>query len=511
MSIHTNAIVIGSLLASPIAGFLQCDSVEPEDEPELIADTGVSAEFAADDAPEEEVPLESLFDGEAPTARSFNLRELSLKQLGKFVFFDKISVPAKKQGCISCHDPATGWTFPNDKINKGQVAAPGAVLGAVGTIRPPSNAYARNIPLQTGCGPLGLPCGGVFWDGRAEGNVGPVFAGATTHIDDEVFKGKSLLEDLFAEFLGPVADQALQPFPNPFEQNISAKAVCTHVSRAPYALLYRLAWGEKIDCTNAGFMLSFKRIAVALAAWQASDEVNQFSSKRDKALAAEVKLEGANVAFPLKGLTAQENLGHELFYGRANCALCHSNEPVLAVADPNKAGLDPDELYTDATFHNIGVPRNAKIPGPEGSAGLGARPLVIPDPDDDPTRRLGQHKTPTLRNVDKRPYKGFVKAYTHNGWFKSLESLVHFYNTADVDGATAAAFGVTRCDTTKTDWTEAEALAANCWPEPEEQGTLAIGFVMGDLGLTLAEEAAIVAYLKTLTDTKTVKPPPLLE
>ncbi|MFY0540535.1 cytochrome-c peroxidase [Nannocystis pusilla] len=308
-----------------------------------------------------------------------------------------------------------------------------------------------------------------------------------------------------------MADQALQPFPNPVEQNISEKAVCTHVSKSVYAVLYQLAWGEKIDCTNAGFTLSFKRIAVAIAAWQASDEVNQFSSKRDKALAAEVKLEGPNVAFPLKGLTAQENLGHELFYGRAGCAVCHSNDPVIAVDDPNKAGLDPDELYTDAVFHNIGVPRNAKIPGPEGSAGLGARPLVILDPDDDPTRRLGQHKTPTLRNVDKRPSTSFVKAYTHNGWFKSLESLVHFYNTADVGGATAAAFGITRCDTTKTDWTEAEALAAKCWPEPEEQGTLAIGFVMGDLGLTLAEEAAVVAYLKTLTDTKTVKPPLLLQ
>lgn len=30
------------------------------------------------------------------------------------------------------------------------------------------------------------------------------------------------------------------------------------------------------------------------------------------------------------------------------------------------------------------------------------------------------------------------------------------------------------------------------------------------MGLTAAEEAALVAYLKTLSDTKTVKPPSLL-
>src|SRR6478609_5490176 len=73
------------------------------------------------------------------------------------------------------------------------------------------------------------------------------------------------------------------------EPEVSEKQGCNHVAKAPYSLLYKLAWGEKIDCSNAGFMLSFKRIAVALAAWQSSSEVNSFSSKRDIALAAEIK------------------------------------------------------------------------------------------------------------------------------------------------------------------------------------------------------------------------------
>ena len=41
-------------------------------------------------------------------------------------------------------------------------------------------------------------------------------------------------------------------------------------------------------------------------------------------------------------------------------------------------------------------------------------------------------QVPTLHNVDKRPYPTFVKAYGHNGYFKSLKSIVHFYNTRDV-------------------------------------------------------------------------------
>ena len=45
---------------------------------------------------------------------------------------------------------------------------------------------------------------------------------------------------------------------------------------------------------------------------------------------------------------------------------------------------------------------------------------------------MGKHKVPTLRNVDLRPSQEVVKAYGHNGYFKILEGIVHFYNTRDV-------------------------------------------------------------------------------
>jgi cytochrome c peroxidase len=43
----------------------------------------------------------------------------------------------------------------------------------------------------------------------------------------------------------------------------------------------------------------------------------------------------------------------------------------------------------------------------------------------------GKQRVPTVRNVDKRPDETYVKAYSHNGYFKSLWSIVHFYNTRD--------------------------------------------------------------------------------
>jgi cytochrome c peroxidase len=67
----------------------------------------------------------------------------------------------------------------------------------------------------------------------------------------------------------------------------------------------------------------------------------------------------------------------------------------------------------------------------------------------------GKQKVPTLRNVDKGIDGGLVKAYTHSGYFKTLEEIVHFYDTRDI------------LDVCEGPFTEAEALAADCWPGPE--------------------------------------------
>ena len=103
-----------------------------------------------------------------------------------------------------------------------------------------------------------------------------------------------------------------------------------------------------------------------------------------------------------------------------------------------------------------------------------------------------------MRNVAKGLSSRFSKAYTHNGWFKSLDSLVHFYNTRRVK---------TPCEDPSiniVDATEAEALANNCWPAPEFGG---VAPTFGSNGLTTAQEAAIVAYLKTLSDVFTPRRP----
>ncbi|WP_417617333.1 cytochrome-c peroxidase [Oceanisphaera sp.] len=511
---------------------------------------------------------------EANVALDDSERIEALTELGKRVFFDPISQPRGEQSCSSCHDPSTGWTGPSSAVNEVEVAMPGAAFHhdpeARGGLRPPTNAYATLIPpfaeVENPFLPFPILVGGAFWDGRAEGDDPLYPDGATEHIyladvlgvteDDPDL---TLFEQTVRGYLGPVADQALNPFTNPVEQNTREKGVCRHVERGDYAHLFAKAWGEPIICSNATYRTSFKRIAVALAAYQDSPEVNSFSSRRDNALRAELtcmsldeikalpwagnleqgevesilsrfglapddlgascaeKQQGEFGRFPLAMLTEEENWGHDLFYSfgpvpagafnsctktvitadnpkpGARCVACHAN-------NPGDDGSEPLQTYADHAYHNIGAPVNYEIPGVVESA-LGLAGHTGEEAD------IGLIKTPTLRNVAKAPdgEPDFVKAYLSNGWFKSLESLVHFYNTSDVSSS-----GVPRCADDIV--TEAQAMGADglpaCWPAPGHTNAISIGFVTGNLGLSSCDEQAIVAYLRTFDDQRVVERPP---
>jgi cytochrome c peroxidase len=362
--------------------------------------------------------------------------------LGKFLFFDKLSSP-DSMSCADCHAPETGFTGPNPGINLHGAVYRGAVPQRFGNRKPPSSAYATLSPVFHYDDAEGLFVGGNFWDGRATG----------LHLGN------------------PAADQALGPFLNPVEQNNPSKeAVLKQIAKSKYAGLWEQVWGEPIRYDSPEqIAMNYDRVGVTIAVYEDSPEVNQFSSKYDYYLRGQVQL------------TAQEMEGLELFNGKGNCAACHPSEP-----GPN--GEPP--LFTDFTFDNLGAPKNPQNPfydmdtvhlddgspiNPLGDGwvdpGLGGFLETVPGWADLAAENYGKHKVPTLRNVDKRPGNGFAKAYLHNGVFKSLEEVVHFYNTRDVED----------------------------WPPPEVPETVNID-ELGDLGLTAQEEAAIIAFLRTLSD-----------
>ncbi len=96
----------------------------------------------------------------------------------------------------------------------------------------------------------------------------------------------------------------------------------------------------------------------------------------------------------------------------------------------------------------------------------------------------GKYKTPTMRNVDKRPRANFVKAYMQNGYLKSLKEVVHFCNTRDT---------LPRCRSGD------RGEKVTCWPAPENPETTNRK-QLGDLKLSDKQEDLLVAFLKTLTD-----------
>mgnify|MGYP001827632532 CR=1 FL=1 len=394
------------------------------------------------------MPFATLADGLTPK-----------EQLGKSLFFDKISSP-DWMSCAACHDPNVGWTGPIVGINKHGTVYRGAIPTRFGNRKPPSAAYATLSPVFYYDADEELFVGGNFWDGRATG-----------------------------EILGnPAADQALGPFLNPVEQNNPSKqAVLAQVAASKYAELWEVVWGEPVSVeTFEDIAKNYDRIGLAIASYEDSTEVNQFSSKYDAWLAGDA------------ALTEQEAWGLELFEGDAMCSACHPT--------------GENSAFTDFTYDNLGVPKNPENPfylmdkeylddgspiNPDGDdwvdPGLGGFLATRPEWAGMAAENLGKHKVPTLRNVGKGFGQGATKAFAHNGYFKSLKTIVHFYNTRDVKVA---------CPDPLT--TESAALKQGCWPAPEVADNVNTD-ELGNLGLSDEEEDAIVAFMETLSDGFKVK------
>jgi cytochrome c peroxidase len=380
--------------------------------------------------------------------------------LGDLIFDDVNLSINRNQGCNACHSSAWGFTGPSSDVNAGGAVYEGSIAGAFGDRRPPSSAYATPSPIfhftrQAG----GMFVGGNFWDGRATGD----------------------------KLGNAAADQAQGPFLNPVEQALRDEAcVVYRVGNASYGDMYRELWGTNIDaivfpaniddlCGVQGprfdidavnrdrIAAEYGNIAIAIAVYEKSHD--QFTSRFDAARKGMYKL------------STEEQRGFALFQGKGKCSRCHSS-----------GGQDP--LFTDFTYDNLGVPANPDNPVYMHDPGfvdhgLGAF-LLHTDWAALAAGERGKMKVPTLRNVDLRPYPGAVKAYMHNGVFKSLEEVVHFYNTRDVlvqcgPGATRAMWGV------------------SCWPAPEVAENMNTS-ELGNLGLSPGDEAALVAFLRTLSD-----------
>lgn len=373
------------------------------------------------------------------------------EELGKSIFFDMALSANSNQSCAACHGPEAGWTGPDADINAMGSVYEGSIAGRFGNRKPPTSAYATQSPILH-LTKKGDFVGGNFWDGRATG-----------------------------ERLGsPAAEQALGPFLNPLEHALESSAdVVEKICVSAYRDDFLTVCGGTA-CEPYNVATSYDCVGYSIAAYEGSVEVNQFSSKYDAVKSGKDKF------------TKAEQRGFALFMGKGKCNKCHVITP-----------RGKQALFTDYTYDNLGIPKNPENPfylqteyNPAGAEwvdpGLGG---FLSSLDMRPewkmlaAENMGKHKVPTLRNVGKwdATLGTKAKAYGHNGYFKSLKGIVHFYNTRDVLPVCPGPY------------TEAEALLGNCWPLPEVEQNVNMA-ELGDLGLSNAEEDALVEFMETLSD-----------
>src|SRR6202050_1025445 len=415
-----------------------------------------------------------------------------IELLGKAMLYDKQLSVNRNEACAFCHMPSTGFTGPVSELNRTTGSYPGSVRTRFSERKPQTHSYAPLSPvLHYNAGQDDL-VGGNFWDMRATGR----------------------------RLGNPAAEQAEGPPTNPVEMGLPDIACAVYrASQRPYRALFENVWGPQAFtiawpdnaeavCNQPGppapddpapvhlgpldrgrAATTFDQMAQSIAGYEAAHEVTASSSKYDAVQAGKAKF------------TPQEQAGYDLFRGKANCNACHRD-----------GGPGEDPLFTDFTASNIGTPANPRLPyydenRPDafgyvanrlgasfGDGGVGTfleQGHVLSQPSAVDGRWLGlapdnraRMQVPTLRNVDKRPYPDFVKAYGHNGYFTSLKQIVHFYNTRDT---------LPRCK--PHDPSEGKT----CWPAPESTENMNTSKV-GRLGLSDADEDALVAFMQTLTD-----------
>jgi cytochrome c peroxidase len=453
--------------------------------------------------------------------------------LGKALIYDQSLSVNNNLACATCHIDYSGFTGGSSFFNATTSALPGSVpitnAGGKGpdfrisSRRPQTYAYAPFSPVLHFNNTVMDFYGGNFWDMRAGGirlqnpaaeqaqgpPTNPVEMG-NLDIATYVYKiSKSQYASFFEEYWGKGSLSSIH-----FPDNIAKLAATPGPTSAsnPGALAMMSQADQNLVIS------AFDHAAQSTAAYESGPEVSPFSSKFDFALANPTQ----------SVLTGDELAGWNLFRGKGHCNTCHldGTENITTAAPITPAdAADVAPLFTDFTSSNIGTPQNYALPflfennpdqfgyvankagidyldlgvggflanlslavqlgqpsGPGIGLGANPNPAWVPLA----PQFNGKVQVPTCRNVDLRPYPGFVKAYAHNGYFKSLKALVHFYNTRDtLNGGVHLPAGM-------------PGEGITYWPFPEVNAN--VDQTIGHLGLTDTEENQIVLFLQTLSD-----------
>ena len=372
--------------------------------------------------------------------------------LGRSLFFDKILSGNRDVSCATCHDPSTHLT---DGLSL-SIGAGGVGFGSVRTVGDGRQFVPRNSPSLFNQG-LGLAF--LFWDGRVSALAGagnfatPNRVALPTSLNS-VLAAQAMLPVLNRiEMRGVVGDLDQAGRPNELAAiadtapaEIWAATMRRLLAIQEYKAKFRAAYA-----TIPEEALGFEHAATALAAFQI-DAFTRTNSPFDQYIAGNSQ-----------ALSSLEKRGALLFFRGARCAACHRGR-----------------LLGGGSFANVGVPQI----GP----GVGARkPLDLgrgEDVPDLPPIRF-TFRIPPLRNVE------LTAPYMHSGAYPTLDAVVRHYNNAD---SAQRNFDPSHLAPAVRAMYHGDAATVNAVLESLD------GRLRPPIGLTIAEQADLVAFLKTLTD-----------
>ena len=240
-------------------------------------------------------------------------------------------------------------------------------------------------------------------------------------------------------------EQVLMPFQDGLEMGMTLALLVERVSVPYYKPLFQKAFGNE--------EITSDKISKALAQFIRS--IVSFNTKYD------IGIQTTNNIFEdFPNFTAQENMGKAIFNGKltpevnGTCAFCHifNNENLHFSTTPSSVANQV--IFSSERMDNIGLDENS-----HGGVDNGLGEITEIEADN------GLFKAPSLRNI------ALTAPYMHDGRFETLEEVVEHYST-----------GV------KNHPQLSDHLING------EDGTAR------HLNLTTEESAALVAFLKTLTD-----------
>ncbi|MFQ5624203.1 MAG: cytochrome-c peroxidase [Paracoccaceae bacterium] len=397
------------------------------------------------------------------TAADFLPFDERAARLGQLLFYDPILSGNRNISCATCHNPDFGTS---DGLSLG-IGEGGAGVGPGRTAGQGAGRIRKRVPRNApGLWNLGAREVRVMFD---DGRVSPsdTYGNAFNTPADS---------DLPDDIESVLAAQALFPITAEFEmagnpgENQVAGAINVDIRRAwellaarvraipEYARLFAAAF----DDVNTPSDIRISHIANAIGQFE-NAEWRSYDSPYDKWLAGDET-----------ALSAAQERGRRLFFGKANCDTCHSGK-----------------FFSDQGFHALALPqfgpgRTRRFDPSVRDVGRMAESDRLAD--------AYRFRTPPLRNV------ALTAPYGHDGAYPTLEGIVRHHLDPT---AALAAWDRAQAALPRADWLSDTDFAI--FDDAREMLQLRNKIDITPISLSDREIADLVAFLDALTGTASLK------